>query len=836
MNKKIARLVRDPKCTDCRLYSEAEDVCVTASGPKRADIMVVGRMPNSPQYQRVLEADLEEAGFDPTAMVFTSAIKCRNFTVNATRTSVKACHPYLAAEIAIVKPKWILTLGNEALQSMTNNSGIMKHRGRVIDRGEYSVFPTISPSSVSRNPGQRAGYIADLKLFFAEVMGKEATIVVPPIHYVKTKADLEKLRTAIEQSEGVSYDVETRSHPMGSEWAPDAVIVSLSVTLWKGDDLTVWALPLSHPESPFRNSWQKVLRYLKPALEGVRKKIAQNGKYDARWLKQFGVEMTVTFDTMLASHLINENVSKGLKQQAAMRLGVRPWAIDTKDLWTTPIMEVLEYNALDTFYTYHLYLEMKRELGEQPRLARVFKFVMTPANNILIDVERRGVWIDRQKLSTNTKIAFDMRAEIDRQIMEFVPSEDEAEEAGWPTQGKRAKLAEVNFNPSNFLRWLLFDHLELPVIARGKEKDDGSPGDPSVAEAVMLELKGKHPIVQLLLDRSKWQKYCSSFLTSYGDLLDENDRIHTTFKLYGTVTGRLSSGKAEADKVTARAPVRGVNLQQVPRDPFIRGLFGAAPGYTFVEADFSQVELRVVAFLSRDRTMMHLYQTGQDIHKATAASVLGVPISQVSKDDRKKAKAVNFGFVYGMGAQKFVYTAFEKYELIFSLTEAEEVRRAFFEMFKGLIPWHARQRRLVNEYRRVVSPLGRVRHLPDIDSGQVGVRREAERQAINSPVQSFASDMTMLSMVLIQEKFERLGIKGRFICTVHDSLMFEVKDSHVGKALPIIKGTMENLPLDKKFGVSLDVPIVSDLQVGRYWGESRELTEEEVYDWSGNVD
>lgn len=829
MNPKIAKRVRDKRCTNCRLYSEAEQVCVTATGPKRADIMVVGKMPPSSGYQKSLEADLAEVGIDPATVVFTQAVKCRNWEVEAgTKTSIKACKPYLEQEIAIVKPRWILAMGNEALQSLTGNSGIMKYRGRVIDRGEYSVFPTISPSSVNRNPGQRAGYLADLKLFLAEVLEKEASIHVPPINYVKTKKDLESLKIAITLSEGMSYDVETRSHPMGSEWADDACIVSLSLTLWAGDELQVWALPLSHPQSSFRNSWRKVLKYLKLALEGVPKKIAQNGKYDARWLKQFDVDLDVTFDTMLASHLINENVSKGLKQQAAMRLGVRPWAIDTRDLWNTPIDEVLEYNALDTFYTYHLYLEMKRELAENPRMARVFKFIMTPANNILIDVERIGVWIDRQKLATNTKIAFDIRDEIDEKLMKYVPKKLEKR-----PQNAKGRFVEVNFNPSNFLRWLLFEHLGLPVIARGKEKDDGSPGDPSVAEAVMLELKGKHPIVELLLERSKWQKYCSSFLTSYGELLDENDRIHTTFKLYGTVTGRLSSGKAEADKVTARAPIRGVNLQQVPRDPFIRGLFGAAPGYTFVEADFSQVELRVVAFLSRDRTMMHLYQTGQDIHRATAASVLGIPADSVTKDDRKKAKAVNFGFVYGMGAPKFVLTAFEKYELVFTQQEAEVVRRNFFDMFSGLQPWHARQRRLVAEYRRVQSPLGRVRHLPDIDSPDPRVRGEAERQAINSPVQSFASDMTMLSMVLIQEKFRQKGIDGRFICTVHDSLMFEVRDDHIGRALPVIKRTMENLPLEKKFGVVIDVPIVADLQVGRYWGESRELTEEEVYDWRG---
>jgi DNA polymerase-1 len=229
--------------------------------------------------------------------------------------------------------------------------------------------------------------------------------------------------------------------------------------------------------------------------------------------------------------------------------------------------------------------------------------------------------------------------------------------------------------------------------------------------------------------------------------------------------------------------------------------------------------------------MLHLYQTGQDIHAATASWVLGVPLSQVTKDDRKKAKAVNFGFVYGMYPRKFVATAFEKYELIFTMDEAAEIRKSFFAQFKGLLPWHARQKRLVHEYRRVQSPLGRIRHLPDIDSGDEGVRREAERQAINSPVQSFASDMTMLSMVEIDRKFRKKNIDGRFISTVHDALLFEVRDDEVARALPIIKRTMENLPLERYFGVTIDVPIVADLKVGRNWGEAVELTEEEAYDY-----
>lgn len=841
---KMIKGLRNKNCDLCKLCRNAEDVCEIGFGSTKAKIMVVSKMPNSGTYQKMIEDALVGVGINLAEVYWTSALKCRNFEDNASNADVKACRVYLDQEIAEVKPEWILAFGNEALLATTGHSGIMKYRAKVIEKNGCKVIATIAPAAVSRNPGQKASWDADVQFFAAQVNEKSAKIGEPDILYVTTKKSFDKLQKVLKKTEVLSYDIETNGF---DEFAKDSAIVSLAGTSQlKSGKVICWSLPLWHPQSPFRSQWRKALKLIAPYFETIPKQVAHNGKFDARWLREFDVPAKVTYDTMLACHLLDENRLKGLKAQANARFGVGDWSIDTRELVATPIMDVLRYNALDTWYTYHLYLETKQELIEQPRVLRIFAKLTMPANEMLIEAERRGIWIDREKLATNTKIAFDMRDEIDRKLMEYVPVSHEPEEhcvlcksgehigtLSWPKNSK-GKPVEVNFNPSNFARWWLFDHLGLPILARGKEKQDGSPGDPSMSEAVMMALKGAHPVIDLLMERSKWQKYCSSFLTTYDEIADENDRLHTTFKLAGTVTGRLSSGKVDQDKITSkRTVIRGVNVQQVPRDPFIRGLFGAAPGWKFVEADFSQIELRVVAFLARDRTMMHLYQTGQDIHLATAANVLGVPASKVTKEDRKKAKAVNFGFVYGMGWRKFIQTAFEKYELHFSEAEAQQVRKLFFEQFRGLLPWHARQRRLVNEYGRVQSPLGRVRHLPDIFSGDQGVRAEAERQAINSPVQSFASDMTMLSMLMINEKFKVKGLEAYVIGTVHDALLFEVRDDHVGHALPIIKDTMENLPLEKKFGVHLDVPIVSDLKVGSHWGDARELDPDEVYDWQG---
>ena len=820
----------NPSCTDCKLHRLADAVCVMGDGPRDAEIMVIGKMPNSDRNQSALESQLEEVGLDPKRVYYTSALKCVNWEDSTSNTHVKACRQYLDKEIAEVKPTHILALGNEGLYAAAGKSGITKYRGQIFEKGDLTVIPTVSPMAVNRNPGQRPGYMADLRFFANTYLGKAVGVKVPKWHTIDTKAKLKKLKTILEHAELISYDVETTINPLG-EFDPGAKIISLAgtcITVINGKErIFGFALPLYHPESPFQTTWKSVLKFLKPALEGIKKGVAQNGKFDCRWLKHFGVEMNQTFDTMLAIHLLNENIAKGLKPNAQSRLGVAPWGKDTKNLLNEPIHEVLEYNFLDTYYTYLLYKQLKEELLEQPRLLRILTKLYMPASRDLVDGERRGIWLDVDRLRERKPQAEAKLKEIEDRLNEYLPDPDSEH---WPTDSKGRKKLEINYNASRFARWFLFDWLELPVTERGKEKPNGDLGDPSMAEAVLLHLKGKHPAVELMLERVGWQKNLSSFFNAYEQMYDENHRVHTTFKLAGTVTGRLSSGKEDSEKVGGRTDLRGVNLQQVPRDPFIRGMFGAPPGWSFVEADYSQIELRIAAFIANERHMIQLYQEGADIHMTTAMAVTGLPRSAVTKEIRKKVgKPVNFGFLYGMGWRKFIETAFNNYGAVFNEREAQGYRQAYFDLYPDLVRWHERQRRLVRQYGRVQSPLGRVRHLPDIYSPEKGVQAEAERQAINSPVQGFASDMALLSMTLINAEFRRQGIAGNCLGLVHDAVNFEIRDDDLWKALPIIKNIMEDpTPLRQKFGTVLTIPIVADLKVGRHWGDAHEISDPEV--------
>jgi DNA polymerase-1 len=259
-------------------------------------------------------------------------------------------------------------------------------------------------------------------------------------------------------------------------------------------------------------------------------------------------------------------------------------------------------------------------------------------------------------------------------------------------------------------------------------------------------------------------------------------------------------------------------MQQVPRDPFIRGVIGAPPGWVFIQADYSQIELRIAAHVAQEKRMMRYFNAGQDLHMRVAMRLTGKPQSEVTSEERKKAKAVNFGFLYGMYPKKFKSYAFENYGLEVSLSEAEVVRRQFFEEFPDLLKWHSRQERVARTLHRVQSPIGRVRHLPDILSHDRMVQVEAVHQAINSPVQSMASDMMLYSMVQLDKALDDQEIF--MVGTLHDAIFFECKEDKVDKWLSVIRDTMENLPLKRTFGCELSVPIVADLTHGQHWADN----------------
>lgn len=796
--------IRNPDCTLCPLHEGAEHVCLMGDGGRKAKIMVVGEAPGAREDEshrafvgpagKVLEEALRSAGIARKDCYITNVAKCRppgNRT--PTRKEVKTCvATYLELELEAVEPRYIMPVGNAALQGVLGKSGITKHRGKVIEIGSMRVLPTFHPAAVLRNPRYGPEFRRDVQAFGRLVRGESASISPTRTSLIRTKAQLRALRAKLLEAEVISFDLETytdiipkdrKDKPGTQEWHGDkSKIVTISFTMEEGRSYVV---PIHHVESPWKDPI-KILRFLKPALERADcKYIAQNGKFDCRWLAAKGIFTPLTFDTMLANHILDENRPKSLDFMSQVILGADDYNddLDKSRLYYEPLKRVARYNGKDSDYTLRLYYIFRKQLIDQPRLARVFTKLMIPASNTLTKVERVGLWMDRDLWEERFQEAQKKVEKYRKFMLKYVPEE---------------KRATINFNSHQQVGQWLFGDLELPVL----EETDG--GAPSSKESVLLRLGKKHPAAKALILYRQWSKNLSNYFISWRDKADEKSRIHSTYKLFGTVTGRLSSVEP--------------NLQQVPRDTFIRSILGAPPGWRFIEADYSQIELRIAAMLANETRMLAAFARGDDLHLKTAVETTGKLPEEITKEERKKAKAVNFGFLYGMGYKKFVEYARDNYEVEVSEREAKDVRDRFFESYPRLRPWHDRQRRLAHRYGRVQSPIGRVRHLPDMRSHDDNVRAEAERQAINSPVQSLASDVMLLSLVRLDQELR--ARTARVVGIVHDEGLFEAREDYLEEVVRQIAATMTDMDyIQKKLGAEITVPIEVEIQVGTHWGK-----------------
>jgi uracil-DNA glycosylase family 4 len=778
--------IRNPSCTLCPMYEEAGHVCLMGEGTRKAEIFIVGEAPGAQEDEegrpfigssgRLLTKMLKEvAGIDRKDCYITNVVKCRP-PDNATpgKKDIKVCvEEYLVKELERVKPKWVLTLGNSALQGVLGKSGITKHRGSQVRVGDFTVFPTFHPAAVLRNPRYEHELVADLRKFGELVRGEDHSPVTK-IKIIRSGSQLRWLAKSLKAATGFTYDIETNWLPY---YDPNFKIVSIAFSLRAGEAIVV---PIFHKESPWKNPAQ-AMTILGPYMSQPKAKhVAHNGKFDAQGMKNYGIETVQTFDTMLAAHMLDENRSKGLKNLSQIYLQADAYGLgdELKDADKIPLKKLALYNGRDTDYTLRLYAKMKKELVEEPRVARVFSRLMIPASNAIVNVERRGVQIDRLRWSERSAIVATNIAKIEAAMLKYVP---------------KHMRSDMNFNSHPKVTKWLFEECGYEVL------EETEKGAPSSKEAVLLQMQDESREAAILLKYRKWFKYNSTYFRPWMERADGQGKIHPQYKLYGTVTGRLSCVEP--------------NLQQVPREPFVRSVLGASPGNVWVEADYSQAELRIAAMLAHETRMLRMFQAGEDIHLNTAAETSGKSKDSITKEERKKAKAVNFGFLYGMMPKKFVTYARDNYGVVVSLVEATRVRERFFASYPALHPWHERQKRLAHRYKRVSSPIGRVRHLPDIDSHVDSVRMDAERQAINSPVQSLASDFTLLAMILLEEQ----GIP--VVGLIHDALAFDIPEEKLDWALPIIKHTMENLPLKKLFDLEITVPIVTDISVGSHWSD-----------------
>lgn len=542
-----------------------------------------------------------------------------------------------------------------------------------------------------------------------------------------------------------------------------------------------WYVPVSADPT---EAAAQVARFA-PALENEKiQKIGQNIKFDLLVLRKYGVKVAgPLFDTMIAHYLINPELRHGMDYLAETYLHYKTIAIEEligpkgkkqRTMRDVAIEQVAEYAAEDADVTLKLKNYFAPELKKE-QVEPLFFDIEMPLIYVLAEMEYTGVTLDTAALKQSSETLTASMNAIEQEVYELA--------------GK-----EFNINSTKQVGEVLFDHLKLDDKAK-KTKTGGY----STSEEVLEKLRSKHPIIGKLLEYRSLKKLLSTYIDALPELIHpETGKIHTSFNQAVTSTGRLSSTNP--------------NLQNIPvRDELgreIRKAFTADnEDCIFFSADYSQIELRIMAHLSGDEHMIEAFRSGADIHAATAAKIYGIPVEEVSSDMRRKAKTANFGIIYGIS----VFGLAER--LSIPRAESKELIDGYFRTYPGIRAYMDKSIQVAKENGYVETLFKRKRFLPDINSHNAVVRGYAERNAINAPIQGSAADIIKLAMVRIHRRFEHEQLRSKMILQVHDELNFNVWRDELNKVKQIVLEEMEQV-------IPLQVPLIADCGEGKNWLEA----------------
>ena len=589
---------------------------------------------------------------------------------------------------------------------------------------------------------------------------------------VETEADIKALVELLSKEKHFVFDTETTNIDVYS-----AELVGLSFAIKAHE---AWYLPMPAD----RKECQKKLELLKPLFEDENiLKIGQNLKYDISMLAQYGIEVKgKMFDTMLAHYLLEPEQRHNMDYLAEVYLNYLTIPIEDligkgrqqKTMREVPLETVKEYAAEDADITLQLYEKLLPLLKENG-VEKLFYEIEMPLVPVLSRMEANGVRIDTHNLQ---QISEEFGGEI-RKIEEQI-----YEQAGTP----------FNIASPKQLGEILFERLKIDEKAK-KTKT----GQYATGEEVLQKLAHKHPIINLILDYRSFTKLKSTYLDALPALVNPKDgMIHTSYNQAVTATGRLSSNNPNLQNIPVRTEKgREIRRAFVPR----------SEQYTLLAADYSQIELRIIAHLSQDPAMVADFNLGHDIHAATAAKVFHVPMNEVTKEQRSRAKAVNFGIIYGMSA----FGLAERMEL--SRSEAADIIKKYFEEYAGIKEYMTRSIALARERGYAETILGRRRYLRDINGSNSVVRGFAERNAINAPIQGSSADMIKIAMIGIHEEMTRLKMQSKMILQVHDELVFDAHLDELSDLKAIVNDKMVN-------AMPLSVPVVVEMNTGSNWLEA----------------
>lgn len=512
---------------------------------------------------------------------------------------------------------------------------------------------------------------------------------------------------------------------------------------------------------------RKFRNVMKHVREAKAKTVFQNGKFDTLFIEHhLGLKIPIHEDTMLMGTAYDLVAEHGLKAMAKSYLGVPDWDIKKKEKLSGDKDTIVPYLKCDVKYTWQLYQYLCCNMTS--RQMKLYRKLLRPAYRAYRDIERNGLYIDLDALRS-------VRKKYNSQEKKLL--------------AELNKHAKINWNSSAQVAKVFYEQEKMPIINRTAK------GAPSIAADVLKELSMQgYETPKLLLEYKDAATRNKMFLNRWEDDCYES-RIHPSFNLTNVVSGRTSCNSP--------------NLQQVPRTKDIRGLFAGAPGMILFEADYSQLELRIAAHYANEKTMLDIYRNNGDIHTETAK--LFTNGRAPTKEERGKAKAVNFGFLYGMQAKKFVKYALDSYGQVFTQREAEHIRDLFFAKYARLLPWHKEQEDLCEMQGGVSNMFGRFRKLPLIYSANKWERASAARRAINTPVQGSGSDLLISAVTQINKELKGVAWIG---ATVHDSIIGECRVEDKNFVDETIRRVMKHPKVLDDFGVELRVPL--DVDIG--WG------------------
>ncbi|MBO7616381.1 MAG: DNA polymerase I [Bacteroidales bacterium] len=606
-----------------------------------------------------------------------------------------------------------------------------------------------------------------------EFSDKDSAKTVPHDYkLVETEAEIKALVELLSKQQQFVFDTETTNIDV---YSADLVGLSFAIKAHEA-----WYLPMPAE----REACQMKLELLRPLFENETiLKIGQNLKYDISMLAQYGIRVKgPMFDTMLAHYLLEPEQRHNMDYLAEVYLNYLTIPIEDligkgrmqKTMREVPVNLVKEYAAEDADITLQLYEKLLPLLKENG-VEKLFYEIEMPLVPVLSRMEANGVRIDTENLQ---QISEAFGVEI-RKIEEEI-----YKAAGMP----------FNIASPKQLGEILFERLRIDEKAK-KTKT----GQYATGEDVLQKLSHKHPIIQMILDYRSLTKLKSTYLDALPALVNPKDGlIHTSYNQAVTATGRLSSNNPNLQNIPVRtAQGREIRRAFVPR----------SPQYTLLAADYSQIELRIIAHLSQDPAMVKDFNLGHDIHAATAAKVFHVPMDQVTKEQRSRAKAVNFGIIYGMSA----FGLAERMEL--SRSEAADIIKKYFEEYAGIKEYMNRSIALARERGYAETILGRRRYLRDINGANSVVRGFAERNAINAPIQGSSADMIKIAMIGIHQELERLKMRSKMILQVHDELVFDAHLDELDALKSIVQDKMVN-------ALPLSVPVVVEMNTGANWLEA----------------